>query len=55
MKKKVNKREQIKTEDLKLILSNISASMKKYLPLLIIALFLLIGSVVIAVLAPDQL
>ena len=55
MKKMVNKREQIKTEDLKLILSNISASMKKYLPLLIIALFLLIGSVVIAVLAPDQL
>lgn len=55
MKKMVNKREQIKTEDLKLILANISASMKKYLPLLIIAMILLIGSVIISVLAPDQL
>lgn len=55
MKKMVNKREQIKTEDLKLILANISASMKKHLPLLIIAMILLIGSVIISVLAPDQL
>ena len=55
MKKMVNKREQIKTEDLKLTLANISASMKKYLPLLIIAMILLIGSVIIPVLAPDQL
>lgn len=55
MKKSFNKKEKIKTEDLKLILANISASMKKYLPLLIIALFLLIGSVIISVLAPDQL
>ncbi len=55
MKKMVDKREQIKTEDLKLTLANISASMKKYLPLLIIAMILLIGSVIISVLAPDQL
>ena len=55
MKKMINKREKIKTEDLKLILANISSSMKKYLPLLIIALFLLVGAVVISVLAPNQL
>ena len=55
MKKMINKREKIKTEDLKLILTNISSSMKKYLPLLIIALFLLVGAVVISVLAPNQL
>ena len=55
MKKMINKRKKIKTEDLKLILANISSSMKKYLPLLIIALFLLVGAVVISVLAPNQL
>lgn len=55
MKKLVNKKEQLKTEDLKLVLANISASMKKYFPMLIIALFLLIGAVVIAVLSPNQL
>ena len=33
MKKSFNKKEKIKTEDLKLILANISASMKKYLTL----------------------
>ena len=55
MKKMINKREKIKTEDLKLILANISSSMKKYLPLLIITLFLLVGAVVISVLAPNQL
>ena len=55
MKKTINKREKIKTEDLKLILANISSSMKKYLPLLIIALFLLVGAVVISVLAPNAL
>lgn len=47
--------EKIDKKDLKPIMKNISVSMKKYFPLLIIAAILLIGSVVISVLSPDQL
>ncbi len=49
------KMEKIDKKDLKPIMKNISVSMKKYFPLLIIAAILLIGSVVISVLSPDQL
>lgn len=49
------KMEKIDKKDLKPIMKNISTSMKKYFPLLIIASILLIGSVVISVLSPDQL
>lgn len=49
------KAEKIKSEDLKHIFSQISASMKKYLPILLIALILLISGVVISVTSPDQL
>ncbi len=47
--------EKIEKKDLKHVFSNISASMRKYLPLLLIALILLIAGVVISVTAPDQL
>ncbi len=49
------KAEKIKSEDLKHVFSQISASMKKYLPILLIALILLISGVVISVTSPDQL
>lgn len=48
-------KEKMQIDDLKNVMSNVSHAMKRYLPLLIIALLLLIGSVVVSVLAPDQM
>ena len=47
--------EKFQKGDLKKILINLSSSMKRYFPLLIISLLLLIVSVVMAILAPDQM
>lgn len=49
------KNEKLEKKDLSAIMKNISVSMRKYFPLLILSLFLLIGSVVISVLSPDWL
>ncbi len=49
------KQEKLEKKDLSVIMKNISVSMRKYFPLMILSLFLLIGSVVISVLSPDWL